>query len=185
MPIRRSFPAFALLALLAQPAFAAPACSVPAYVDDPDPAGTNVRAEPSTESEILAVIPHASEDDPEALAVEFEIIGFENGWARVANLPVGGGATVPMEPSFRGSGFISGRLIGFTINDRHLRAAPREDAPVVAVMQGDTWGPDSVEIRRVLDCAGDFAEIEITTPDGVKARGWATRICSNQLTTCP
>ena len=74
----------------------------------------------------------------------------------------------------------------FLINDPALRAEPQPRAPLVLTLQSPdhTEGPDSATIDHVYGCNGTFAEIEAHMPKGPRKRGWATHICSNQVTTC-
>ena len=75
---------------------------------------------------------------------------------------------------------------GFLINDPALRSQPQIDAPIVLPLTtpDHSEGPDSATIDHVYGCSGAFADVETHMSKGPKKRGWATHICSNQVTTC-
>ena len=95
---------------------------------------------------------------------------------------------------FEGPGWISGRLVGVTIGGLELRTAAASNAPVIAKLTGETkdgsgYGPDSFGLRRVHGCQEHFVEVTIVPPREAGAkrsplRGWVSKVCSNQLTTC-
>jgi hypothetical protein len=163
------------------------ACALSGYTADPDPAGTNVRAAPRRDAPIVGKLPPPA-DDAEQQAPEFDIVGSRDGWFLMRNARQSGDKR-RLKAIFSGSGWVAGNLVRFTINDPHLRAAPQDDAPELLHLSGErdegAWGPDSVEILHAHGCSGRFAEVTVKTPDGKTGRGWVTRICSNQLTTCP
>ena len=91
---------------------------------------------------------------------------------------------------FKGPGWISGSLVGFTINDSNMRSGPSSNAKVIARLEGDNgeggvWGPDSFGVTRVYGCSGNFADVSGVTPTKKTYRGWVTKLCANQRTTCP
>jgi hypothetical protein len=196
VPMQLAFAAVAL-ALLAVPVHAGSAvdasgashCAIRGYLNDADPKGTNVRAAPSANAPVIGHLPPRAKmkDDDEIVAVEFDIVGAKNGWLLVQN---------PDRGDFKGPGWLSGRLVGFTIGSPKLLAAPAADAKVVASLQsiGDFGiGPDSFEVRQVHRCQGHWAEVTVVLapsvgpPPGMHKgplRGWAGKVCSNQLTTC-
>lgn len=163
-------------------------CSIRGYLSDPDPKGTNVRAAPRANAPVVGLLPPRSghEGDDEIVGVEFEIIGSKDGWLLIQN---------PDRGALAGAGWISGRLVGFTIGSPRLLASPADNARTVASLQilGDEGvGPDSFEVRQVHACQGHFAEVTIRLAPSIKAppgiakplRGWVGKVCSNQLTTC-
>jgi hypothetical protein len=91
-----------------------------------------------------------------------------------------------LDPAYAaaGRGWISGRLAGATLVSERLRGAPRLDAPIVARMSGENWGPDSVAVKAIHACAGRYVEVTGVPIGGKAVRGWSYSPCSNQLTTC-
>jgi hypothetical protein len=186
-----------LIALFLSPAHAAPPvvtvgalqCSLHGYLNDADPQGTNVRAAPRADAPVIGRLPPRAKmkDDDEIVGVEFEIIGSKNGWLLVRN---------PDRGDFKGPGWVFGRLVSFTIGSPKLLAAPVDGAKVVAGLQysGDVGiGPDSFDVKQVHGCRGHWAEVTVVLapsvdpPPGMTrkpVRGWASKLCSNQLTTC-
>jgi hypothetical protein len=78
-------------------------------------------------------------------------------------------------------------MLGLGLHD-DLHAAPSDDSPVVARLfcedaQGHVGGADSFGVSRILACQGDWVLVEGTFFD-TPLTGWATRTCSNQVTTC-
>jgi hypothetical protein len=186
-----------LLTLLPLAAAAGPAvdtagasrCAIRGYLNDPDPKGTNVRAAPRATAPVIGRLPPRAKmkDEDEIVGVEFEIIGSKDGWLLVRN---------PDRGEFKGPGWVSGRLVSFTIGSPKLLVAPADDAKVVASLQhaGDSGiGPDSFEVKQVHGCQGHYAEVTVVLAPSVEAppglskkpmRGWVGKVCSNQLTTC-
>jgi hypothetical protein len=163
-------------------------CSIRGYLSDPDPKGTNVRAAPRANAPVIGHLPPRSgyEGSNEMVGVEFEIIGSKDGWLLIQN---------PEKVAFNGPGWISGRLVGFTIGSPRLLAGPADNAKVVADLHGqgeEGFGPDSFGVLQVHACQGHFAEVTIALAPSIKPppgkdkpmRGWVGKVCSNQLTTC-
>lgn len=166
-------------------------CSVSGWSDDRDPAGLNVRAGPRKDAPVIGRIP--PENIPpktmkgrDTYAAEFDIIGSRDGWFLVRDVKFvdygGSGDRVV----FRGPGWVYADKVRFLINNSDLRSAADRDSPVVMKLatSDHTGGPDSANIDHVYGCHGDFVDI-LVHMDGPTARGWATGICSNQVTTCP
>lgn len=156
-------------------------CKFSAWSADPDPAGLNVRAAARKDAPVLASLPHGKD-----YSVEFEVIGSLNGWflIRNAHLPTYGDGKD--KPVFAGPGWVFADKVRFEINDAALRAQPQAEAPVVLPLsdEAEGAGPDSASIDHVFGCQGAFADVEVHMPKGPHKRGWATRLCSNQVTTC-
>lgn len=164
-------------------------CAMSGWSNDKDPAGLNVRAAPSATAPVVATLPPATKSKG-AYDAEFDIIGSRNGWlliqhARFVDYDGGG----PDQILFEGPGWVSGAKVGFEINDADVRSAPKTNAPVTAQLlqtndAGGSTGPDSAAVDRVFSCSGDFADVLLHMPEGKPIRGWVTRLCSNQVTTC-
>jgi hypothetical protein len=164
------------------------ACSIAGWSNDPDPAGLNVRAAPSTTAKIIGRIPPSQAQAGDTYGAEFDIVGSRDGWflirnARFADYGGGKGDRV----LFRGPGWVFADKVRFLINSADLRSAPSLQAPVVARLRSPdgSSGPDSAIIDHVYGCASDFAEVAVHMSNKPPTRGWATRICSNQVATCP
>ena len=79
-----------------------------------------------------------------------------------------------------------------------LKQAPSEKAADVVdlvVDDGASSNPQSVTMRRMLACSGDWVQVELALTKGMKpllqtgapagaVRGWANGTCTAQLTTC-
>lgn len=182
---RRPAALLAALALLAATAARAEeTCDFDAIVTDPDPAGTNVRAAPDAKAEVLFVMPHAHGEDD--LAPEVHVRALRRGWAQIDTVTVGGYGDEPERVVFAGTGWVSTRLIGFAFGgeDARLHAAPADDAAVTLDMNGEGTGPDSVTVTAIRGCRGRWVDVDVTTGDGRKGRGWGVGVCANQVTTC-
>lgn len=169
------------------------ACAIEGYGSDRDPAGTNVRAAPHAGAAVIGRLPPMQEDEElsETVGPTISVIGSRDGWfliRRAQPQPPAGGAAPP-RPGFVGTGWVAANLVRFTMNGQALRASPRQGAQSVLALSGTSregaFSADSVAIERVHGCQGAFAEVSVRRPDGRRARGWADRLCSNQVTTCP
>lgn len=163
-------------------------CGFSGWSNDKDPAGLNVRTAPSAKARVIAKLPPEAKNNGNA--AEFDIVGSRDGWLLIEHAHFvdydGGG---PDRVLFEGPGWVSGSKVGFEINDVGVRSAPKADAPVTAQLlqtndEGGSTGPDSAAIDRVFRCSGDFADVLLHMPKGAPIRGWVTRLCSNQVTTC-
>jgi hypothetical protein len=116
--------------------------------------------------------------------VEFDIVGFKDGWFLIKN-GSDDGLKFDAAHSGDGRGWISARLVSVQLRVVALRAAPRRDAREIAHLRGDNWGPDSGTVTAVHGCQGPYMEVT-TIPFGSKTpvRGWSYKPCSLQLTTC-
>lgn len=164
-------------------------CDIPGYAADLDPRGTNLRAGPGTTDAIVARLPPPAADGADTYAAEFRIIGAQGNWLFIRDAWQGGYGVRPRRKIFAGFAWVSTGLVSFTINGAELRSAPDSTAPVTAILHGRlsngaAWGPDGVVVERVHGCQGRFADVRVRLPDGRQLRGWATGICSNQVTTC-
>ena len=175
------------VAAAAQPIDAAGAvsCAVRGYANDSDPKGTNIRSAPRSDAPIIGrVAPLAKVDGDMWTGVEFEIVGARNGWLLIRNGDPANGLIFDAAHQADGRGWVSGRLVGTSLRMPAFRSAPRRDAPVVAKMAGDDWGPDSAAVSMVHGCQGDYIEVTAAPYRGKPVRGWSYKPCSSQLTTC-
>lgn len=188
-------PALTLASLLAGAlaplaAAAAPACNLSAYSTDTDRAGLNVRAEPSARARIVGVLPPPQDgpaaDDEPPLPVEMHIVAGRDGWVEIDHAEFGDYGLGEPGVVFTGRGWVSGRLVSFDVQDPNVYAAPERVAEVIDAAAEDG---EFINVRRVLSCTGEWAEVEgdITTDVSVRGRpvkGWVRDTCSNQVTTC-
>ena len=190
----------AIICLLASPALAtlietagASQCDTRGYNKDTDPRGTNLRAAPSAQAPIVGHLPPRQPIEPGAddlVGAEFDIIGARDGWLLIRDAHAGPDDKLV----FKGPGWISGRLVGFTLGGGVLRDAPDVDAKVIAKLPGElkdgsAYGPDSYEIVAVHGCFSHFVDVTIKlapsiAPKAKPLRGWNERACSTQVTTC-
>jgi hypothetical protein len=160
-------------------------CAISGWSADKDPAGLNIRAAPKKDAAIIGRIPAAQDQGNDSYAGEFKIIGSRDGW-----LLISGAKFIDYESGkgdqmiFPGPGWVFADKVRFLINDASLRKAPDAKAPVIAKLSTETSGPDSATIDHVHGCSGAFADVTVHMEKGAPARGWVTRICSNQVTTC-
>jgi hypothetical protein len=163
-------------------------CSIKGYNADKDMSGTNIRSAPDANAPVIfRLMPEKEPED--AYGSEFEVIGSKNGWLLIRNAELGAYGDGDLKIVFKGPGWISGALVGFTINDQNMRDAPSLTAKVTARLEGDkgdtVWGPDSFSVKRVYGCSGAFADVSGVSPYKQTYRGWVTKLCGNQRTTCP
>jgi hypothetical protein len=164
------------------------ACAISGWSNDPDPAGLNVRAAPSKDARVVGRIPPSRAQAGDTYSAEFDVIGSRDGWllirnAHFADYGDGKGDRVVLA----GPGWVFADKVRFLINSVDLRGAANAHAPVVAKLSArdGASGPDSANIDHVYGCAGPFAEVAVHMEHQSPIRGWATGICSNQVTTCP
>ena len=169
-------------------------CTLEGFLTDTDPKGTNLRSAPRADAPVIGHLPpqFKLEGGDVTVGAEFEIVGSKNGWLLIRNADV-----TPQNEDlkiFPGPAWLSGRLAGFTIGSLELRAAPADDAPVVAKLMGELpdgsgYGADLFKVLQVHSCQGHFAEVTILAapdidPHAKPLRGWVGHVCSTQLTTC-
>ena len=127
----------------------------------------------------------AEEGDP-PLSVEMRIVGSENGWLLIDRAAFPSYGDSPDRPVFSGRGWVSGRYVTFSVEDPKVRTAPSRSAPVVAEAREEEG--EWINVRRVLSCAGAWAEVEAevgaSADDARRVRGFVRNICGDQLTTC-
>ena len=163
----------------------ATACEVRAFAIDRDPKGTNVRSAPSAKAPIIGhLVPMIRVGGDDYSGVEFDIVAFKDGWFLIKN-GSDGGLKLDAAHKDDGRGWISARLVSVQLRVVALRSAPRRDAPEIAHLRGENWGPDSGTVSAVHACQGPYMKVT-TIPFGRKiaVRGWSYKPCSLQLTTC-
>jgi hypothetical protein len=153
-------------------------------------ADADVHAGPASGSPVIARLPPPVPGYDETFATEVSITGAKHGWFRIDGASTDDYVTDTGPASvFEGSGWVSGQALALLLNDARLHRAPSMDAPVVATLagiddEGLHNGPDSFVVERLLDCTGDWVEVEGSFL-GKRLHGWATHTCASQVTTCP
>ena len=176
-------------------------CSLGAWSIDKDPAGLNVRAEPSTTARVLGTLPPpyrlklgGAENTPEGgWLTEFRIIGFKSGWFLIEGAKPPGKdyedeTRYPRSAPrpYAGRGWVAANKIGANYANGGTRAGGLFQAPFLDAK----WTPAQRELggpidgdggpKRLLACSGYWGLVE--SHDGV--RGWWRALCSNQVTNC-
>ena len=143
-------------------------CEVRGFATDTDPKGTNVRTAPRADAAIIGRLPPLKD----SMGVELDITGSKDGWL------------LARSEDGKLYGWVSGKLVSFTLGMRALRTAPRRDAPLVMDLQGSDWGPSSVGVSAVHACQGKYVDVTVRLLNGKTVRGWSWSPCATQLTTC-
>lgn len=170
-------------------------CQISGWSIDADPAGLNVRSEPSARGRVLGRVPPAwnaagrDGDEGTNYRAEFDIAGYRDGWFFIRNIRAPGtdyGERYPRSrpQPYRGQGWVSARFVGAALANGglpggQLLQAPNAHAEVRPVTrQGEPISTGDI-VQRLHACSGYWGLIEI---EGV--RGWWNGICSNQVTNC-
>jgi hypothetical protein len=152
---------------------------------DGDPAGLNVRAQPSAGAPIVGILP-PPEYSPEfdrVMAVTFDVIETRDDWFRIANAyraddDAGQPSTLP-------SGWISGRHVGFELQTDLAFVAPDPRSAVVAAAWMDSDGAfRRFEYRHPTECRGEWVRLKVTGHDRIEREAWARGVCNGQETSC-
>jgi hypothetical protein len=170
-------------------------CYLHAWSADTDPAGLNVRDEPSERGRVLGRVPPAwtapgRDGDPgTTYRSEFEIAGYRDGWFFIRKIKAPGEDYNERYPRsrpqpFRGQGWVSARLVGGALSNGglpngRLMQAPNAHAAYREVTRSGEPITTGDIVQRLYACSGNWALIEM---EGV--RGWWNTICSNQVTNC-
>lgn len=186
------------------------ACRLDAFVRDTDPAGLNVRSEPSTRGRILGTLPPVVAStvlEGYPVRTEVTITGHANGWFRIEDARDNPELTgLPARPVFAGSGWVSGRQL--TVKSQAGHGYLQPDATSQAVLRlgddGSFDGDAMVAAGALIACRGEWALVEfadaalpadfrplvVTAPEaraGLPAgrfRAWLNRLCGIQETRC-
>jgi hypothetical protein len=178
-------------------------CNFRALSNDPDPVGLNVRAAPDRNAAVLGRLsPPTDIGGGPMVAAEVRVIGFQKGWFLIESGPFNDADLPPKGPKpYSGRGWVAGNLLTTELLRNLLKQAPSETAADVVDLQvygsdGTSLSdPQSVRMRRILACSGDWVKVEIALVKGMKpmlesdapagaVRGWANGTCTAQLTTC-
>lgn len=148
-------------------------CDVALNVEDPDPAGPNIREAPRRDARIVSALKPAGE------WITVHVTGQSGDWARIDRaVAVDDAAESGERTVFRGAGWVHLRLLGigslFVGGGTELRSAPMPDAPVVFRL-----GSDDAQSVRVLACSGDYIRVRYG-----ERIGWTRHWCNNERTSC-
>jgi hypothetical protein len=160
-------------------------CRIRGYLKDTDPKGTNIRSAPRADAPLIGHLAPLTKIAPDtSTGVEFEIVGSKDGWLLIQNGEPKTDFKLDASHAADGRGWVSGKLVGVTLAVSPLRSSPRRDAPLVAKLSGESWGPDSAGVSVVHACDGKYVEVTATPLGGKPLRGWSWSPCASQLTTC-
>jgi len=166
-------------------------CTISGYLAAAN--GATVHSGPRPDAPAVGRLPPPAPIEPGGdvlFGTEFDILGVKNGWLLISKAEVE--FNEQSKVVFKGPGWIPGEKVGFVIGSQELRAAPANNAKIIAKLTGETkngegYGPDSYDTLHVHACQGHFVELTIEPPRGVAGgprRGWVNKVCSNQKTTC-
>lgn len=154
------------------------------WSEDKDPAGLNVRAEPSATARIVGKLPPPKYDPDfeREMKADFDILEIRDGWVRI-----GVKEEKYLDPTRPRplAGWISGRYVGFALQTDLAFAAPDPRSAVVA----STWHQKGGEIRPFTyrnpsECRGKWVKLLVADHDRREREGWARGVCNGQETTC-
>jgi hypothetical protein len=147
-------------------------CNVGAIVNDPDPAGLNVRASPG--GEVLGQLP---------MDTQVHLAAARDGWVRIDHAwnAQDDERTWPM-------GWVHPSLL--RTNLKHPseygpdRSAKLSSSPSAA---GTPIRVDPLPALKVLECRDRWLKVQLEWPDGEKRTGWLAsgHHCPSTVTTCP
>lgn len=173
------------------------ACDLPAWSNDTDPAGLNVRAAPDRSARILGRLPAPLRFRPERdvetppgglWRVPFRIVGHRDGWFLIEGAipPSSDDFVLPpgLPATFAGRGWVATGMVGSSLDGGQGNGLYREPRPEAGRLpardaRGVALGPESIP-RRILACRGRWGLVE--SHDGVT--GWWPRFCAAQVTNC-
>jgi hypothetical protein len=125
------------------------------------------------------------------------VIGFQKDWFLIETGPYNANDLPPHLPKpYSGRGWVAGNLLTTELLRNMLKQAPSETAADVVDLEVDgVQDPQTVKMRRILACSGDWVQVEVALVKGMKpliktdapagaVRGWANGTCTAQLTTC-
>ena len=154
------------------------ACDIEAYVNDPDPKGANVRAEPNRDAKIIKRLPKDT---------MMTISKYKDGWFYLDRVD----AEAETMEAYPVKGWIFGKLLGTSARhvDRvktkegrgaHVYARPDKKSKIVGGFEAEAE-------LQLLSCRGKWLEVQGTGIKKKVLRGWIApeSQCPNPYTTCP
>jgi hypothetical protein len=173
-------------------------CDMKTISADRDPKGLNVRASPDAHSAVLGQIPPPSgaADVGVDLAADVLVIGYKKGWFFVEAGPYGTDNPPPkgFKP-YTGRGWVAANMLTAELLRDWLKQKPDEKSANVVNLTFDQGDPQTVKMRHIFSCSGDWEHVELAVVKNMKplmktdapagaVRGWSNGTCTNQLTTC-
>jgi hypothetical protein len=136
-------------------------CTISGWSKDTDIKGLNVHRSASAKSAIVGTLPAYYEDGQtgERYRTDFDIIGSLNGWLKITHSRDYPNSR-PSRKTFDGTGWISGRLVGFSIQSTKAYAQPSEKARSSAEFGKDTYFYETAELISVVGCQNNFALVD-------------------------
>jgi hypothetical protein len=178
-------------------------CNFRAVIDDPDPAGLNVRDAPDRNARVLGRLSPPT-DVGVIVRAEIQVIGYRKGWFLIdAELPAYFFTDrAPHRPKpYTGRGWVAGSMLTTGLQRAGLKQAPNEkSADVIDLLVRDKEGiphiePHAVKLHPIIACSGDWVQVEVALVEGMTpllqsgaskgaARGWVNGTCAEQLVPC-
>jgi hypothetical protein len=157
------------------PPIADATCDVILNVDDPDPKGLNVRAEPNAKTGVVAVL------KPIGDWTQVHVVGQRGNWLRIDHAEaIDDSAEDGVREAFKGSGWVYTNKLGlselYAGDGTVIRDKPARDGAELLRLDTPDLEPKST---KVLGCEASFIKIEF---DG--KIGWTDSWCTNERTTC-
>jgi hypothetical protein len=142
------------------------------WVEDPDPAPTNIRDAPGLNGKVIDQIADAVEPEDEVM---LDVIGYSNGWLKIS-FDEGDDSGGTAEKF----GWISAKKVAFAIETNDSKPAPLYARPTRSGKKIGTVPLDAHFLIVGYDCFGFKIAYQGKT-------GWiaADDMCGNPLTTCP
>lgn len=177
------------LSLLLMLTAASGPCALEGWSTDTDPAGLRVHAGPAIGSPEIGRLPPPFVDRGDSDAPAFTIVDARDGWVRIT-----GATDATMSPMpraiFKGTGWVHGSRVAFTVQSETGRSRPDVNAPVM--VRADDWLGDAGEkIQPITGCRGGWARLRYRIPANLRVKtgsrtgeAWFGGICGSEHTTC-
>lgn len=154
---------------LAVPVSQSASCRFPAFVQEADPAGLNVRHVPGLAGKVLGVLPPtflSRELDGFEVRIALDVLAFNNGWFQIAHASDNPSLTgIAARKLYAGRGWVSGKKLTVKSQARAAYASPNTKAAVLVTLQdnGSFDNDEMVRAGHLLACDGQWALLEWTS----------------------
>jgi len=147
-------------------------CYVLAIINDPDPAGTNLRSGPSSKDSVVKLF-----KSQEGTSVSIDKC--ENGWCHVNSY-------FDSENDEKIQGWIFSKLLTVDLKPEVSTGLYRAKLYEQNDLKSKMIGQDEFKNIQVLDCHKDWLKVSVSLKNK-KREGWISSkdYCGNALTTCP
>ena len=178
-------------------------CNFRALSNDPDPAGLNVRDAPDRDARVLGRLLPPTDIGGAIVLAEIQVIGHRKGWFLIEAGPYLVANPPPHRPKpYSGRGWIAGSMLTAGLSRKQAEAgakrAIRGRHRSASSRQGrdpSSSKSDTVKLRRIIACSGDWVQVEIALVKGMTpllesgapkgaVRGWANGTCAEQFAPC-